>query len=893
MRVSTRCLATLAALAIGAAVLTVGPFAVPAWAAAPAATFGPPTHFDTGTFPVSVALGDMNGDSVPDLATANLNAASVSVLLGDGAGGFGAPVDHAAGGDPRSVAVGDLNGDSFLDLAVANSAGSGGVSVLLGDGTGDFGTKTDYASGISVYPFSVALSDLDGDGVLDLALADYFSSRVSVLLGDGSGAFGPVVHIAGVGSPLGVAVGDLDGDAVPDLAVTNYSGTTVSVLLGDGLGGFGVPSAFPVGSLPDSVAIGDVDGDGSSDLAVTNAGAPFGNGTVSVLRGNGTGSFAAATNLTVGPQPSSVAMADLNSDSFVDLAVANRNGALVGDGDGSVSVVLGNGDGTFDTAVSRPTGRYSASVAVGDLDADGRRDLALATNVDSGSVAVLRNTTGTRSVAASPSTHLVDGQTITVTGSGWQPGHTIGFCQAVAADPPGAGSCADGLFTEATADAFGNISGSLVVRASINVPNLGSQIACTGPTQPCALGAADVADVAGTVTSVPLGFDLAVPGAPTIGSAVAGDGEATVSWTAPAFDGGSLVTGYVVTPYVGFSPQPSQSFSSTATSEVVTGLANFTQYRFRVQAINAIGTGAYSTASNAVIPAPAGLTVPGAPTIGAAVAGEGEATVSWTAPASDGGSPVTGYVVTPYIGYAPQPSQTFASTTTTQTLTGLANGSTYRFRLQAINVVGTGGYSTASNAVTPATVPDPPLMGSAVAGNAQATVSWTAPFDGGSPVTGYVVTPYIGAVPQTAIAFGASPTSQTITGLANGTTYTFTVAAINALGTGPASAASNPVTPQATVPGAPTIGSAIAGDRQATVSWTAPVSDGGSPITGYVVTPYIGYFPLQPRTFASTATTQVVTGLTNGTTYRFRVRAINAVGTGSYSRVTNPVTPTA
>jgi hypothetical protein len=88
------------------------------------------------------------------------------------------------------------------------------------------------------------------------------------------------------------------------------------------------------------------------------------------------------------------------------------------------------------------------------------------------------------------------------------------------------------------------------------------------------------------------------------------------------------------------------------------------------------------------------------------------------------------------------------------------------------------------------------------------------------------------------------------------------------------------------------IGAATAGDGQATVSWTAPASDGGSAITGYVVTPYIGYFPLAPQVFSSTATTQVVTGLTNGTQYRFRVQAVNAVGASGYSTVTNPVIPT-
>ncbi len=196
---------------------------------------------------------------------------------------------------------------------------------------------------------------------------------------------------------------------------------------------------------------------------------------------------------------------------------------------------------------------------------------------------------------------------------------------------------------------------------------------------------------------------------------------------------------------------------------------------------------------------------------------------------------------------------------------------------------------------TSPTVPAAPsILRNATAGNAEATVSWTAPAsDGGSSITGYVVTPYIGYFQLSPSTFSSTATTQIVTGLTNGTTYRFKIAAVNAVGTGPASKVTNPVTPAPTAPTAPTIGTAVAGNGNATVSWTAPASDGGSPISGYVVTPYIGYFPLSPQTFTSTATTQVVTGLTNGTTYRFRVQAINGVGTGPYSKVTNAVSPTA
>lgn len=191
-----------------------------------------------------------------------------------------------------------------------------------------------------------------------------------------------------------------------------------------------------------------------------------------------------------------------------------------------------------------------------------------------------------------------------------------------------------------------------------------------------------------------------VPFAPSAVVASAVDGQATVSWTPPVSNGGSIVTGYRVTAYVGYYPVKLVTFASTATTQTITGLLNGTTYRFRVRAVNAVGSSPFSGASNPVVPAVP--VVPGAPSGASAVAGYGSAMVSWAAPAQDGGAPVTGYIVTPYVGYWSGTPRVFSSPATSQALSGLTNGWKYRFRVQAVNAVGAGPPSTATNPVIPA-----------------------------------------------------------------------------------------------------------------------------------------------------------------------------------------------
>ncbi|GAB1820096.1 DUF7927 domain-containing protein [Herbidospora sp. RD11066] len=188
--------------------------------------------------------------------------------------------------------------------------------------------------------------------------------------------------------------------------------------------------------------------------------------------------------------------------------------------------------------------------------------------------------------------------------------------------------------------------------------------------------------------------------------------------------------------------------------------------------------------------------------------------------------------------------------------------------------------------------PATPTAPAATAGVTSATVTWTAPAANGSPITGYIVTPYLNGVAQAPVTYMSTATTQTLTGLTAGGSYTFTVAAVNAVGTGSASPSSNAVVPY-TVPGAPAITAATAGDQAATLTWTAPSSTGFSPITGYVVTPYLNGVAQTPVTYTSTATTQTLTGLQSGASYTFTVAATNAAGTGPPSATSATVTPNA
>jgi PKD repeat protein len=289
------------------------------------------------------------------------------------------------------------------------------------------------------------------------------------------------------------------------------------------------------------------------------------------------------------------------------------------------------------------------------------------------------------------------------------------------------------------------------------------------------------------------GGSSSTPSPPSGVSASAGDGSATVTWTAPSQDGGRAITSYTVTSYAGGEAKTATR-TSDVTSVTVDGLSNGTTYTFVVTASNSNGEGPPSRHSNPVTPTSGAPrpSVPSAPSGVSTSAGDRQVTVNWSAPASGGGA-ITSYTVTPYVGDEPMRPVTVSSVTST-TIEDLSNGTAYTFTVSATNAVGTGKPSGHSPPTTPAGVPSAPRKVRAESGEEAASVSWSAPADEGSAITAYLITPYANgaAVPSTQAPAGASTVS--IHHLRPETAYTFTVAAVNAIGGGPASEHSNEVT---------------------------------------------------------------------------------------------------
>jgi len=345
-------------------------------------------------YPYSIAAGDLTGNGISDLAVVGVETPALLHALGKGNGRFGRWSNNGGTDDaPNFVIFADVDLDGNLD-AVTTDGDQPVVIVAFGDGKGNFNRGVGPRTGRGYDTQEVAVADLNGDGIPDLVGTSLGVAgnpgNIFILLGKGKREFTKAVNISSGGhSPNGIAVGDLNHDGIPDLVVANSESSSgpgnVAVLLGKGDGKFQKPVRYQAGVAPWQVILGDFNGDGNLDLAVV---AIDGGDKIYVLLGNGDGTFSRSKAYTVGLGASSVSVADFNGDGRLDLGVttcAERPPCYV-------SVLLGNGDGTFQPPVRFHVGLNPVQLVVADFTHDGKPDIATINEGDS-TISILLNTT--------------------------------------------------------------------------------------------------------------------------------------------------------------------------------------------------------------------------------------------------------------------------------------------------------------------------------------------------------------------------------------------------------------------------------------------------------------------------------------------------------------------
>lgn len=694
-------------------------------------TFLPKTDYAMGPGSFAVAVGDFNGDGKLDVAAVNQSSNNVSIRLGNGDGTFQAVANFATQSDPRSVTVGDFNADGKLDLAIGNfSPSSSTVSILLGNGDGTFQPATNLAAGLN--PFSVAARDLNSDGKLDLAVASFGAASVSILLGNGDGTFAPRTSFAtGAGSRT-VVIGDMNGDGQLDIAVSNQTAGTASILVGNGDGTFQAATSFVTGGSPRSIGIGDFSSDGKLDLVSGNGSSA----NVSVLLNTSIAPLAAlavqsgtpqiALVNTAFPSALSVVARDIASNPVQGIGVtftAPASGASA-TFTGGVSMVTVTTDAAgiamAPTLTANGTlGTYSVQATVSTLSAsftltNGQPPIFTNSALPNGTVASPYAFTVTASDTPAPTFAVTTGALPTGVALNGPTGlisgtpSTAGSFNGTITASNGVAPAATQNFSITIAPANQTITfGALTNKTYGDPPFTVSATASSGLAVTFSSLTAPVCTVSGaTVTIV-------AAGSCTIRALQGGDSNYNA---APNVDQGFSVgqAGQAIT----FTTLPNKNFGDAAFSISATASSGLTVSSTTTPAVCtssgtngstitlvAVGTctlrlsqggdAMYMAAPDVDHSFSVSAVVPGAPAIVGASAGNGQAIISFTAPAFSGGATITGYTVS-----CNSSAITASGATSPITVTGLSNGTTYSCSVRSINTIGTGLASATVN-VTP------------------------------------------------------------------------------------------------------------------------------------------------------------------------------------------------